>query len=108
MTDQRWEEAVERLARAVQWAGFPAEWAGVMARQLGSPRAIGRMTSYIYQARPRTEEMMVDEMLAICAEIDAWRERKAGLEAQARSAAYRRREAPADGGEAEDDESDLR
>ena len=42
-----------------------------MARQLGSPRAIDRMTSYIYQARPRTEEMLVDEMLAILSDRDA-------------------------------------
>ena len=34
------------------------------------------MTSYVYQARPRTEEMLVDEMLAICAEIETWREKK--------------------------------
>ena len=55
-----------------------------MARQLGSPKAIDRMVSYIRQAHPRTEEMLVDEMLAICAEIEAWRERKESLEAQAR------------------------
>ena len=55
-----------------------------MARQLGSPKAIDRMTSYVYQARPRTEEMLVDEMLAICAEIETWREKKESQEAQAR------------------------
>ena len=41
------------------------------------------MTSYIYQARPRTEEMLVDEMLAIKGEIDAWRAKKEAEEAQA-------------------------
>ena len=43
-----------------------------------------RMESYIRQAHPRTEEMLVDEMLAICAEIETWREKKESQEAQAR------------------------
>ena len=56
---------------------------------MGSPKAIDRMTSYVYQVRPRTAEMLVDEMLAICAEIDTWREKKASQEAQARYTAMR-------------------
>ena len=32
-----------------------------MAKQLGSPKAIMRMTSYVRQARPRSEEMLIDE-----------------------------------------------
>ena len=86
MTDDqmRWQQAQQRLVKAVTALGFPAELAALMARQLGSPKAIDRMTAYVYQAHPRTEEMLVDEMLAICSEIDAWRERKASREAQAR------------------------
>ena len=76
-----WAQARDRLAAAVTGIGFSAE---LMARQLGSPKAIDRMTSYVYQARPRTEEMLVDEMLAICAEIETWREKKESQEAQAR------------------------
>ena len=78
-----WAQARDRLVSAVVSLGFTAELADLMARQLGSPKAIDRMTSYIHQAYPRTEEMLVDEMLAICAEIDAWREKKASQEAQA-------------------------
>ena len=78
-----WTEARDRLTAAVTEMGFSAELAALMARQLGSPKAIDRMTSYIRQARPRTEEMLVDEMLAICAEIDAWRERRESQDAQA-------------------------
>ena len=59
------------------------EFADLLARQLGSPKAIDRMTSYLYQARPASVEMIVDEMLSICAEIDAWREKKESREAQA-------------------------
>ena len=80
----QWAQAKDELVRAVVSLGFSAELAELMARQLGSPKAIGRMTSYIRQAHPRTEEMLVDEMLAICSEIDAWREKKASEEAQAR------------------------
>ena len=79
-----WAQAKDRLVAAVTGIGFSAELAELMARQLGSPKAIDRMISYIRQAHPRTEEMLVDEMLAICAEIETWREKKESQEAQAR------------------------
>ena len=78
-----WAQARDRLVSAVVSLGFTAELADLMARQLGSPKAIDRMTSYLYQARPASVEMIVDEMLSICAEIDAWREKKENREAQA-------------------------
>ena len=73
----------DRLVAAVTGLGYSTDLAELMARELGSPKAIDRMTSYIYQARPRTEEMLVDEMLAIKGEIDAWRAKKEAEEAQA-------------------------
>ena len=79
-----WAQARDRLVAAATSLGFHAELAELMARQLKSPKAIDRMTSYIRQAHPNSEEMLVDEMLAICAEIDAWREKKASQEAQSR------------------------
>lgn len=79
-----WSESRDRLVKAVMAAGFSTELAELMARQLKSPKAIDRMTSYVYQAHPRNEEMLVDEMLAICAEIETWREKKENQEAQAR------------------------
>ena len=83
-----WAQARDRLVSAVVSLGFTAELADLMARQLGSPKAIDRMTSYIHQAHPRTEEMLVDEMLAICEEINTWREKKASQEAQEKYNAY--------------------
>ena len=80
---RRWAQARDRLADAFTASGFPPELADLMARQLKIPKAIDRMTAYVYQAHPRTVEMLADEMLAICAEIDAWREKKKSLEAQA-------------------------
>ena len=68
---------------AVTDLGYSAELADLMARELGSPKAIDRMTSYIHQAHPHTEEMLVDEMLAIKGEIDAWRAKKEAEKAQA-------------------------
>ena len=79
-----WAQARDRLVAAVTSIGFSAELAELMAKQLGSSKAIDRMVSYIRQAHPRTEEMLVDEMLAICAEIETWRQKKESQEAQAR------------------------
>ena len=77
---------------------LPEEFADLLARQLGSPRAMDRMTSYILSVHPDTEEMLVDEMLAICDDINAWREKKRSQEAQANYNAtlFYRRGVPAD------------
>lgn len=79
-----WAQSRDRLVAAVTALGFSAELAELMDRQLNSPRAMDRMTAYIRQAHPRTEEMLVDEMLAICAEIETWRAKKESQQAQAR------------------------
>ena len=60
----------------------------MLARQLGSPRAIERMTAYLHQAHPRSMETIVDEMLAICADVQTWREKKASQEAQSSYSAW--------------------
>ena len=77
-----WAFSRDQLAKAVVSMGYPAEFADLLAKQLGSPKAIDRMTSYLYQANPDSLEMIVDEMLSIRAEIDAWREKKESREAQ--------------------------
>ena len=78
----------DRLAAAVSSLGYPEEFADLLAKQLGSPKAIDRMTSYIYLARPGSVEMVVDEMLAICSEIESWREKRDSREAQDRYNAW--------------------
>ena len=78
-----WALARNRLAASVADLGYPEEFADLLARQLKSPKAIDRMASWMDQARPNSMELIVDEMLAICAEIDAWREKKESREAQA-------------------------
>ncbi len=78
-----WKYARNRLAAAVSSAGFPEELADLLAKELKSPKAIDRLASWIYLARPRSLETIVDEMLAIRAEIDAWAEKKESQAAQA-------------------------
>ena len=43
-----------------------------------------RMMAYLYNVKPRSAELVVDEMLAICSDIDAWRNKKASEAANAR------------------------
>lgn len=85
MTDyhREWSEAGDRLRKAVTTLGYPSDLADLLAKELGSPRGIDRLTSYIYHAKPRSLEMIVDEMLAIKGQIDAWRDKKESEEAKA-------------------------
>ena len=75
-------QARDRLIQAVTAIGFPAELGDLCARQIGSPRGINRLTSYIYNVRPKSEELLVDEMLAIADQISTWRDKKESEEAQ--------------------------
>lgn len=78
-----WADSRDRLIRAVSSLGYPKELAELLARELRSPRAIDRMTSYLVGVRPPTMEMIVDEMLAIRADTEAWRAKIESREAQA-------------------------
>ncbi len=79
-----WGREKDELVRSVEQLGFPAELGEAIAKHLGSPKAIQRMISYLDYVKPKSEELIVDEMLAIRSEIDAWREKKASEEANAR------------------------
>ena len=88
-----WAQARDRLAGAVCTLGYPEEFADLLAGQLKSPKAIDRMTAYLYHARPGSIVTIVDEMLAITSEIEAWREKKESREAQAGYSAWLNSEA---------------
>ena len=79
-----WARSSDNLVTAVTNLVFCSELTALLARELGSPKAIERMASYVRQAKPRSEEMLVDGMLAIKAEIEAWWERKEAMETYAR------------------------
>ena len=84
-TNQKlWSRTRDDLVKAVVSLGFPAELGEACARQLGSPKAMERMISYLFYVKPESEELIVDEMLAISSEIDAWREKKAAEQANAK------------------------
>ncbi len=78
-----WVYERDRLNSALTDLGFPAELGDAIAKQLGSPKAIRRMTAYLYNEKPTSAEVVVDEMLAISEEIAAWWEKKAAEEANA-------------------------
>ena len=78
-----WVRTKNELVRAVEQLGFRTELGEAIARHLGSPKAMERMIAYLNYVKPKSEELLVDEMLAIRSEIDAWREKKASEEANA-------------------------
>ena len=80
---EQWRRSRDDLVSALQSLGFPEELGDAIASHLGSPRAIDRMTAYLYNEKPGKAEIVVDEMLAIRSEIDAWREKKKSQEANA-------------------------
>ena len=82
--DQReWSRTRDELIDAVAFLGFPKELGDAMAKNLGSPKAMRRMISYLRQVKPKKVELVVDEMLAICSEIENWRDKKESQEANA-------------------------
>ena len=80
----RWAQSRDELIRTLSGLGFSAEFGVLIAKQLGSPKAIDRMTAYLSYAKPKSMEEIADEMLAIQSEIEAWREKKASEAANAR------------------------
>lgn len=84
MIEREWTRKHDELVAAIEQLGFPGELGDQIARQLGSPKAMDRMMAYLYNVKPRTAELIVDEMLAICSDVDAWHNKKAAEEANAK------------------------
>lgn len=78
-----WRRSRDKLMKAVTSLGFPEELGTQIVKNLGSPKAMDRMTVYLENVNPRKAELVVDEMLAIMSEIEDWRERKSSQEANA-------------------------
>ena len=79
-----WAKAKNQLVDAIKELGFPEELGVQIAKQLGSPKAMQRMMAYLYNVKPGSAELIVDEMLAICSDIARWKDKKESEEANAR------------------------
>ena len=81
---KEWARSSEELIEAVSSLGFPEELGVQIVKMLGSPKAMQRMIGYLYNEKPNSAELLVDEALAICSDIDRWREKKVSEEANAK------------------------
>ena len=90
MTDihAEWQRARYQLVEEIKKLGFPEELGDAAARNLGSPKAMYRMISYLPNVKPKKAELIVDEMLAICSEIEEWKKKKESQEANAKYNEY--------------------
>ncbi len=78
---REWIKTRDELISLVVDLGFPKELGNEIAKNLGSPKAMKRMISYLCYVKPKKAEIIVDEMLAIMSEIESWREKKSSQEA---------------------------
>lgn len=79
----QWAAARDELVSVLTALGYPAELGDAVAKHIGCPKGIERMISYLRQVRPNKVELVVDEMISIRSEIDAWQEKKASRRANA-------------------------
>ena len=83
MSYPEWIQKKNELVEAVVRLGFVPELGEAIAKNLGSPKAMERMIAYLEYVKPGTAELIVDEMLAICSDIESWKNKKASEQANA-------------------------
>ena len=81
---REWARTKLELVGEIKKLGFPESLGNEMAVNLGSPKAMERMIAYLHYVKPNKAELIVDEMLAICSDIDRWHKKKMSEEANAR------------------------
>ena len=79
----KYDNIRDRLVSAVTALGYPEELGYEIAKHIGVPKGMERMISYLNYVRPNKVEMVVDEMISICSDIETWREKKASRKANA-------------------------
>ncbi len=84
MANRDWTIAKNDLVYEIENLGFPADLGENIAKQLRSEKAMRRMIAYLHYVKPRKAELIVDEMLAICSDIENWKKKKAVEEANAK------------------------
>lgn len=70
------QELLEGLIDAVEEKGLPREFGALIAGQLGTEKTMTRMLAYLKKAGPIGAEEIADEMLAIKAEFEGYRQKK--------------------------------
>ena len=73
---KKWIIAKGRMMDAMRNLGFPEALGDELVKNLGSPKAMDRMTSYLNNVKPKKAELVVDEMIAICSDIVRWKDKK--------------------------------
>ena len=71
-----WQKTKLELVSEIKKLGFPESLGNEIAVNLGSPKAMERMIAYLRYVKPHKAELIVDEMLAICSDIDRWHKKK--------------------------------
>ena len=66
----------QELINILSRMGFSAELGEAIAANLRTEKPMSRMIGYLLSAQPRTEEDIVDEMLAIMSDRDTWIRKK--------------------------------
>ena len=66
----------EKLISILEKKGYPAEFGETIADILKSEKAINRMIAYVLEFTPTKPEDIADEMLAIQADIEKWKQKK--------------------------------
>ena len=79
----QWRRSSEKLISSIVSLSFPEELGVAVVKNLGSPKAKEGMISYLRNVKQKKAELIVDEMLGIMSEIEAWRDKKESLEANA-------------------------
>lgn len=70
------EKARQRLINRMQMMGYPYEFAYLIAQELGTERAMGKMAGFLRNAGPVSMEAVADEMVAILDDRRHWIEKK--------------------------------
>ena len=69
-------DARQVLMKNLQALGYPKEFGYVLANELKTEKLIYKLAHYVYHAQPQSAEEIADEMLALCANRDTWRDKK--------------------------------
>ena len=73
---KKWVIAKGRMMDAINRLGFPEALGEELVKNLGSPKAMDRMTSYLNNVKPKKAELVIDEMLSICSDVMRWKSKK--------------------------------